>query len=114
LQDEVTSHDRHHTTRLVTEGSTLYVDTQFHNKASLEINKKIRNSQMLDKLKLGLHDNEDVRATLSIPSNMEWELFKKKHPDIYNDLKAPQETDRMSALRRIQLLEPEWVLMERF
>ena len=45
---------------------------------------------------------------------MEWELFKRKHPDIYNDLKAPQEADRMSALRRIQLLEPEWVLMERF
>jgi hypothetical protein len=69
---------------------------------------------MLDKMKLGLHDGEDCRAVLSIPSNLEWSLFKDKHPDIYNDLKAPQEADRMNALRRIQILEPEWVLMERF
>jgi hypothetical protein len=114
LQGEITSRDRHHTTTVVSQDNKLYVDTQFNNKASLDINKKIRNSRMLDKLKLGLHDNEDVRGTLSIPSNLEWQLFKRKHPDIYNDLKAPQEADRMSALRRIQMLEPEWVLMERF
>jgi len=114
MQNEVVSHDRHHTTQLITEDNKLYVDTKFHNANSLEINKRIRNSQMLDKMKLGLHDNEDARAVLSIPSNMEWQIFKRKHPDIYNDLKAPQEVDRMNALKRIQLLEPEWVLMERF
>ena len=114
MQSEVISFDKHHTTKLVTEDNTLYVDTKFHNKDSLEINKKIRNSQMLDKMKLGLHDGEDARAVLSVPSNLEWTIFKDKNPDIYNDLKSPHEADRMSALRRIQILEPEWVLMERF
>ena len=114
MQDEVISFDKHHTTKIVTEGDTLFVDTKFHNKHSLEVNKKIRNSQMLEKMKLGLHDGEDARAVLSIPSNLEWQLFKDKHPDIYNDLKAPQEQDRLNAIRRIQFLEPEWVLMERF
>jgi hypothetical protein len=114
MQAEVISFDRHHTTRAVEEGGTLFIDTQYHNQHSLNVNKKIRDSHMLDKMKLGLHDNEDVRATLSIPSNLEWTAFKNKHPDIYNDLKAPQEADRMNALRRIQILEPEWVLMERF
>jgi len=114
MRDEIISHDRHHTTKLVTEDNILHVHTNFHNQQSLEINKKIRNSQMLDKMKLGLHDNEDARAVLSIPSNLEWTIFKDAHPDIYNDLKSPQEADRMKALRRIQFLEPEWVLMERF
>jgi len=69
---------------------------------------------MLDKLTLGLHDGEDARAVLSIPSNLEWSLFKGKHPDIYNDLKSPHENDRLNALKRIQILEPEWIVMERF
>ena len=59
MRDEIISHDRHHTTKLVTEDNILHVHTKFHNAHSLEVNKQIRNSQMLDKAKINLHDGED-------------------------------------------------------
>ncbi len=77
------------------------------------INHKIRQSGMLDKGKLGLHDGEDLRYVLSIPSTLQWQIFKKKNPDIYSLIKSSSEAERMRGCHLLHLLEPDWVVMSR-
>jgi len=95
------------------EDGKIYAKTTFHDDYSLAINNKIRMSGMLDKHKLGLHENEDTRAIISCPSTMQWGLFKKKHRETYDLITANTEVERMKGVRQIQLLHPDWVLMVR-
>ena len=110
---EVTGYSPHHVEVTEEEDGVLYVNKIFNNKKALEQNKAMRNMNIMRNGHLGLHDNADIRMGLSVPSNLEWELFKSKNPDIYQDLKSKHETDRMNACMRIAMLEPEWVVQTR-
>lgn len=95
------------------EDGKLQCRTIFHDDKSLEQNNKIRLSGMMEKAKLGLHDNEDMRYVLSIPSTLQWQIFKKKNPDIYKLIKSSEEAERMRGCKLLHLLEPDWVIMHR-
>tara|TARA_R110000803_G_scaffold210829_1_gene284088 strand:- start:29591 stop:29932 length:342 start_codon:yes stop_codon:yes gene_type:complete len=110
---EVIYRDHSFTETVTSQDGKLYVNKIFHNKKALEQNKMIRHRQLMHKGQLGLHDKADIRMGLSIPSTIEWNMFKKAHPDIYKDLKSVHEQDRMSACQRIAMLEPEWVVQQR-
>jgi len=95
------------------EDGTLYGFTEFYDKQSLNINERIRRSGMLEKGALGLHDNADIRMTISCPSVSQWSYFKKDHPDTYKLLMSSDEQERMSGAKQLQILEPSWVLQSR-
>jgi len=91
-----------------------YAHTTFYDDDALEKNNKIRTSGMLDKGKLGLHDDEDIRFAISVPSVLQWNMFKKKHLETYKLLTSKNsETDRMKGARQLQILEPAWVVFDR-
>lgn len=100
------------------DGKKLWVNTKFHDDVSLAQNRKIQNSGMLDKAKLGLHDDEDIRLVVSCPSGAQWSLFRKKHPDVYALLTTrggseDADRSRMKGALQLSLLEPEWVIQTR-
>lgn len=105
--------DRKTSQRILRQDKHLVVQTTFHDDANLERNKKLRNSGMIDKGKLGLHDNEDIRMVISCPDPIQWSLFKKKFPDIYKAIMSADEAERMKGCWRLKLLHPEWVIQER-
>ena len=91
----------------------LYIHTHFQDDPALERTKQLRNSQAFDKAKLGLHENEDMRAMISCPSVEQWLIFKKKHHETYKLLSSKHEFERMKGVRQIRLLHPEWVIQTR-
>ena len=97
----------------VTEGGVLYAKTTFHDDAALDINTNIRNSKMLEKAKLGLHDGEDVRLVISCPDTLQWMYWKRDNPDIYAMLHSKDEAERMRAAKLIQIMQPSWVVQHR-
>ena len=99
--------------KIAFEDGTLYVHQTYYDDASLERNKQIRNSAIMDKLKLGLHENEDVRMAISCPSLMQWNRFKKLHPETYALLMSNREEERVRGARQLQILEPAWVVQSR-
>ena len=101
-------------TRGKTEDGKFYTETTFFDDESLAQNRRIADSGMLDGGKLGLHDDEDIRFVLSCPSVEQWNLFKKKYPDIYKALMSRDEKARMVGARRLSLLKPAWVIYSRF
>jgi hypothetical protein len=110
---DVIEHTRSTLTRVRTNGDQLLVHRTFFDDANLDQNSRIRNSGMLDKAKLGLHDNEDVRAVVSCPSVEQWNLFKRKHPEVYSRLMAKNEPERMKGARELSILHPDWVVYSR-
>jgi hypothetical protein len=100
------------------DGNKLYVHTKFYDDLALAKNRKIQNSGALDKAKLGLHDDEDIRLVVSCPSHEQWSLFKRKHPDVYALLttrggSVDADQSRMKGALQLSLLEPEWVIQTR-
>lgn len=96
------------------EDGKYHAKTTFFDDDALEHNKKIRNSGMLEKSALGLHDNADVRMAISCPSTTQWMYFKSKHYETYKLLTSQtSEEDRMKGARQLQLLHPDWVVFER-
>ena len=95
------------------EDGKAYCHTVFHDDASLDQNQRIRSSGMLEKGKLGLHDNEDLRMVISCPDTLQWAIFKKKNPETYRLLKSADEAERMKGALQIQLLHPAWVVQSR-
>jgi len=110
---EVIERAQSHTTSIKSESGKLYAHTVFHNRKALEQNKMIRSNNFMEKGQLGLHDDADIRFGISVPSNLEWQLFKKKHPDIYKLIKSRDEAERIKGCKQLQLLEPEWVVQTR-
>ncbi len=96
------------------EDGEYWCETTFHDEKSLEQNKKIRDSGMLNKGVLGLHDNADYRAVISVPSTMQWSIFCKKNQETYKLLKSKDETDFMKAVMQIDILQPGWVVYTRY
>jgi len=110
---EIIEHNSQYRTRVKTEDGKLYAHTIFNDDKSLEQNNKIRLSGMLDRAKLNLHDNEDVRGAISCPSSLQWSIFKKKHLDTYKLIMSKDESDRMKGMAQIEILEPSWVIYSR-
>ena len=73
----------------------LYVHTEYFDDAALERNRQLRNAGILDKGKLGLHENEDIRMAFSCPSLEQWNRFKKHHPETHALLTSTVEAERM-------------------
>ena len=97
----------------VVEDSKLYCHTVFHDDSALNQNERIRNSGMLEKAQLGLHDDEDVRMVISCPSTLQWAVFKRKHGETYRLIKSADEGERIQGARQLQLLHPDWVVQSR-
>lgn len=95
------------------EDGKLYARTVFNDDVALERNKQIRAAGLINKAKLNLHDQEDIRMVISCPDTLQWSLFKRDFPDIARNLHSKCETERMSACKQLQILHPEWVLQER-
>jgi len=108
---EVTGHNSVNET--ITEDNVLYNKTTFFDDESLKQNQRIRESNILDKAKLALHDGEDVRMAFSIPSSLQYTLFQKDHPEVYKLLMSADETERMSGARQMAILKPSWVCYSR-
>lgn len=100
-------------TRMGHEDGKLCVHRTFHDDYALEKAKRLRESNIMAKAKLSLHDNEDIRFAISCPSTEQWILFKRDHRDTYKLLTSRHEQERMKGARQIQLLHPEWVVQER-
>ena len=99
--------------RTVIENGKIYSHTVFHDDNALNQNARIRSSGMLDKAKLGLHENEDIRIVFSIPSSLQYTIFQKKHPETFKLLMSKVEHERMKGAKQMQILHPGWVVMER-
>lgn len=89
------------------------VETQFHDDHFRKVSDRIRSSGMLNKMKLGLHDDEDVRFVISFPSTMAFSNFKRNHSVTYSLLKSTDEAERVKGGLQLQLLHPDWVLEAR-
>ena len=100
-------------TRATLDGKRLNVHTTFEDDASLAQNRRIQDSGLLDKHRLGLHDDADTRAVFSCPSVNQWNLFKRDHPDTYKLLISRNETERMNGARQLSILKPSWVIQSR-
>ena len=99
--------------RVVREDDKLIFATTFNDDACVERNNQIRAAGFMDKLKLGLHENEDVRMAISCPSVTLWNRFKKFHPDTYDLIMSGLEHERVRGCRQLQILHPTWVVQER-
>lgn len=99
--------------RIKSEDGKMYIHTVFHDDAALARIQDLKNSGMLTKQKLGIHEDEDVRMVISCPDTLQWHFFAKKYPDIYKSLRSRDEKERMSAAKQLQILHPEWVAMSR-
>jgi hypothetical protein len=95
------------------EDGKFYVQTTFYDDAALHRNNDIRLSGMLNKGKLGLHDNEDIRGVISCPSVEQWNIFKKKHKPTMDLLNSKDESTRMKGFKQVEILEPNWVVYSR-
>jgi len=102
-----------HVTGTQVEDGKLYIQTTHYDDAALARNERIRNSGILEKAKLELHHNEDLRAAISCPSVAQWNQFNKEHPELEGLLNSKQEYERLKAVDTISLCHPDWVLMVR-
>ena len=99
--------------RAVVEDGTMFFKTTYYDDAALQRNDDLRKANVLDRGKLGLHGNEDIRMTVSCPSLEQWNLFKKRHGETYDLLMSKNEPMRMKGARQLQVLHPEWVVQSR-
>lgn len=110
---DIIEHTKEYTTRAKSEDGKFYAHTVFHDDAALAQNSRIRSENILDKGKLGLHEGEDIRAAISVPDTVQWNIFKKKFKEVYKMLHSKNEETRMSGVKRLQIIHPEWVVYER-
>ena len=99
--------------RAKSEDDKFYVETIHNDDAALDKNKKIVASGMLDKSQLGLHDGADIRFVISCPDVLQWNIFKKKYPDVWQSIRSIDESIRMKGCRQLQILHPPWVVQVR-
>ena len=105
--------NHHATTDYIRQDDKLYIHTKFNDDHALHQNQRIRNSGMLDKGKLGIHQGEDIRMAISCPDTVQWGLFKKKHKETHDLLFSKNEAERMKGARQLQILKPSWVVYSR-
>ena len=95
------------------DSDTMLKDTTFYDDKSLDQNARIRSDGMLEKGTLGLHDDASYRMVFSIPSVEQYNHWKYQNPEDYNLLMSKTEHERMRGAKRLQILHPDWVVMER-
>lgn len=100
-------------TNLIEEDGKLFAKTTFHDDAALQRNKDIADSGMLEKGTLGIHDDADFRAVISCPSVFQWNLFKRDYPDLMEAIEHGPEQAMRSAIKRLSILHPGWVVYDR-
>ena len=102
-----------HKTRLITQDDTLFVHTVFDDDEALKRTKALRDSELLNRSKLSIHDGADNRFVFSCPSVFQWNLWKKKNPEDAKHLFGKDEQLRISAAHRLSIEHPDWVVMAR-
>ena len=102
-----------HHTRLITQDDTLFVHTVFDDDAAIKRNTMLRDADLLTRAKLGIHDDADIRFILSVPSVMQWNLWKKAHPEDAKHLFGKDDVLRIRAAHRLSIEHPEWVIQSR-
>lgn len=110
---EIIERSNQHHVRTKSEDGKFYAQTVFYDDKSLEQNNKIRLSGMLEKSRLGLHENEDVRCVVSCPSTLQWTIFKKKFPEVYKLITSKYEHERMKGVAQLEIVHPDWVVYAR-
>lgn len=99
--------------RARSEDGKFYVHTTFYDDKSLDRNAQLRNNRAIEKMKLSLHEGEDVRGIVSCPSVEQWNLFKKQYPSTYALLKSSHEFERIRGLKEVSLIYPAWIVQLR-
>jgi len=102
-----------HNTKVITEDGVTYAKTVFNDDAALDKVRKLKHENVLDKARLGLHDNADMRMVISCPSVVLWNYFKRDHKKTYELLNSKDETERMKGAKQVQFLHPEWIIQQR-
>lgn len=100
-------------TEVKTEDGKTYAKTTIHDDAALERVKRLKHEAVLDKARLGIHDNADLRMVISCPSIVLWNYFKRDHPKTYSLLNSKDESERMKGAKQVQFIHPEWIIQER-
>ncbi len=103
-----------YTQTLEEQDGKLYSETIFHDKKVLDRIHDLRNSKVMEKAKMSLHDGEDIRGIISVPDPLQWSLFKKEYSEVYSLLTSKLESDRTKGMKQIEILKPEWIVMVRF
>jgi len=100
-------------TQVKTEDGITYAKTVFQDDKALEKVARLRHENVLDKGKLGVHDDADLRMVFSCPSLVMWNFFKRDHPQTYKLMNSTSEDDRMKGSKQLQILHPEWCVYTR-
>ena len=102
-----------HSTQVKTEDGITYSNTVFNDDIALDRVKRLRDENVLDRAKFGMHDGADLRLVISCPSVVLWNYFKRDHAKTYELLNSKDETERMMGAREMRFLHPEWCIMSR-
>jgi hypothetical protein len=99
------------TKRVKVEESKLFVETTIHNEPVLENNQSHRlNGTFRQNDKVGLQlDGARVIHVLQV-NETEWNLFKRKQPDLYRSLHSKDQITREAAAAKIKRAHPEWFI----
>ena len=100
-------------TRGKSEDGKFYTQTTFYDDNALAKSRKLADSGLLDKSKLGLHDDADIRMVVNVPSTEQWMLFQRTHPEVYKLLTSRLDDERMKGARKLSILQPAWVVQSR-
>jgi len=95
------------------DGKRLFVHTLVHDDPILEANRRIANERVLERAKMPLHENEDLRAHIQVDPDL-WAIFKRKNPDVYRLICSRDEGERMRGVRQLHILHPAWVTYARY
>ena len=84
--------------------------TVFHNDAALRRNEQIRNSGMMRRGdKMSVLDGATVSHAFSFPTIEEYQMIRRKYPDIMDALRSKDQAVREKAADQLQLLCPQYV-----
>ena len=98
-------------TKVQTEDGITYAKTTFQDDAALERVRQLKHENVLDKARLGLHDNADLRMVISCPSEALWSYFIRDYPDIYKLLQSKDQF--LKGAKQVQFMHPEWIIQSR-
>lgn len=92
------------------ESGRYVFQTQIYNDDILARNKRKRLEGVITKGRKNKVIPGGARFAFNMTSE-EWAIFKRDYPDIIEGLKSRDDSIRMQAGQRMQLLKPEWSVM---
>lgn len=88
----------------------IYVKTETNDKPVVERNQAIRSAELLRQdSRNPLVDGDVIAFSFQFPTVIDYELAKKKDPDIFDDLLHGNDHERTRAAERIQILYPGYI-----